>query len=168
MEEQKPTLCALCIRRAAENDIAGLQHLLEQVNRVHHEGRPDLFKLTTKYSEEDLKALLQQEHFPVFVALDESGTIVGHAFCQIIEHRGERLLEDIKTLYIDDICVDASARRKSVGKRLYAAVLAYAREIGCYNVTLNVWECNPGAYAFYRSCGMDIQKYGMETILGKD
>ena len=165
--EEKKKLSVLQIRRAEARDIGGLQHLLEQVNRVHHEGRPDLFKLTTKYSEDDLKALLQEEHFPVFVALDEAGTIVGHAFCQIIEHKGERLLEDIKTLYIDDICVDERARRKSVGKRLYAAVLAYAKEIGCYNITLNVWECNPGACAFYRSLGMKPQKYGMETILGK-
>ena len=167
MEARTNTLGPLSIRRAEEKDIAGLQHLLEQVNRVHHEGRPDLFKLTTKYSEDDLKVLLQQEHFPVFVALDEEGTVLGHAFCQIIEHKGERLLEDIKTLYIDDICVDEHARRKAIGKRLYAAVLAYAQEIGCYNVTLNVWECNPGACAFYRSLGMQTQKYGMETILGR-
>ena len=81
------------------------------------------------------------------------------------QHENDHVLTDIKTLYIDDICVDENARRQHVGKRLYAAVLAYARETGCYNVTLNVWTCNPGAQAFYESCGMKPQKTGMETVL---
>lgn len=72
---------------------------------------------------------------------------------------------DVKTLYIDDICVDENARRQQIGTRLYEAVLAYARETGCYNVTLNVWACNPGAQAFYERCGMKPQKTGMEVIL---
>ena len=80
-------------------------------------------------------------------------------------HENDHVLTDIKTLYIDDICVDENARRQHVGKRLYDAVTAYARETGCYNVTLNVWTCNPGAQAFYGSCGMKPQKIGMETIL---
>ena len=153
------------VRLAEEKDIPALQALLKQVNRVHHEGRPDLFRLTTKYSAEDLLALLKEAHFPVFVAEDTEGSVLGHAFCQLIEHKGERLLEDIRTLYIDDICVDERKRRMHVGTSLYEAVLAYARSINCYNVTLNVWECNPGAVAFYRRCGMGMQKYGMETIL---
>ena len=136
-----------------------------QVNRVHHEGRPDLFKLTTKYSDSDLQTLLRQEHFPIFVAEDDLGNVVGHAFCQIIEHKGERLLTDIKTLYIDDICVDANARKQSVGKHLYTAVCQFAKEINCYNITLNVWACNPGALAFYQKCGLVAQKYGLEKIL---
>ncbi|MBQ7618373.1 MAG: GNAT family N-acetyltransferase [Desulfovibrio sp.] len=153
------------IRRAEEKDIPALQHLLKQVNLVHHQGRPDLFKLTTKYSAEDLKALLGDPHFPVFVACDQDGCVLGHAFCQIIEHLGERLLADVKTLYIDDICVDETKRRMSVGSQLYHAVLNFAREIGCYNVTLNAWACNPGAVTFYQQLGMVPQKYGLETIL---
>ncbi|MBQ7455991.1 MAG: GNAT family N-acetyltransferase [Desulfovibrio sp.] len=155
----------LTIRHATVNDIPALQNLLTQVNATHHFGRPDLFKLTTKYSEEDLAVLLQQEHFPVLVATTADGTVVGHAFCQLIVHQGERLLEDIRTLYIDDICVDEKARRHNVGKRLYAACLALAKERSCNNVTLQVWACNPGAVAFYEACGMHVQKYGMEVLL---
>ena len=153
------------MRRATEDDIAALQRLLVQVNMVHHLGRPDLFKPNTKYSADDLKVLLHEEHFPVFVAEDATGNIVGHAFCQIIEHKGERLLADIKTLYIDDICVDENERHKSYGSHLYNAVVQFAKEIHCYNITLNVWACNPGAVAFYEQCGLQPQKYGLEKIL---
>ena len=138
--------------------------LLHQVDMVHHELRPDLFKpYTTKYDEQELEALLDDDSCPIFVYDD--GQVRGHAFCQISEARGHRLLVDAKTLYIDDICVDEAARGKHVGKALYEYVRDYARAIGCYNITLNVWEGNDAAQSFYRSMGMQVQKTGMETIL---
>ena len=157
------------IRRAEQRDIPDIMNLLVQVDMVHHNGRPDLFKgPATKYSEEELAVILRDDSRPVFVLTDETDShVLGHAFCMMQQHIGDRVLTDIKTLYIDDICVDENARRQHVGRRLYEAVLAYARECGCYNVTLNVWACNPDAQSFYESCGMKPQKIGMETILSE-
>ena len=130
----------------------------------HHEKRPDLFKPhTTKYDEQELEALLCDESRPVFVYDD--GRVLGHAFCQLTEVSGHKLLQDAKTLYIDDICVDERARGRHVGKALYEYVCDYARALGCYNITLNVWEGNTPARRFYESMGMKVQKTGMETIL---
>lgn len=152
------------VRKAEKRDIADIMSLLYQVNAVHHQIRPDLFKGdTTKYSEQELEAILQDDTNPIFVYDD--GKVEGHAFCQIIEIKNHLLLQDIKTLYIDDICVDKQARGKHVGKALYEHVIDYAREIGCNNVTLNVWEGNDPALSFYKSMGMQVQKTGMETIL---
>ncbi len=155
------------IRRAEQRDIPDILNLLVQVDMVHHNGRPDLFKgPATKYNAEELAAILRDERTPVFVLTDETDThVLGHAFCVLQQHVNDHVLTDIKTLYIDDICVDEHARRQHVGRRLYDAVVGFAREIGCYNVTLNVWACNPAAQAFYESCGMKPQKTGMETIL---
>ena len=137
--------------------------LLHQVDMVHHELRPDLFKpYTTKYDEQELEAVLNDENCPIFVYDD--GQVLGHAFCQISEARGHRLLVDAKTLYIDDICVDEAARGKHVGKALYEYVRDYARAIGCYNITLNVWEGNDAAQSFYRSMGMQVQKTGIRPM----
>ncbi len=131
---------------------------------VHHEIRPDLFKpFTTKYDETELEALLQDDSCPIFVYDD--GGVLGHAFCQVTQVQDHKLLEDVKTLYIDDICVDEKARGKHVGKALYEYVIAYARSIGCHNVTLNVWEGNDPAFHFYQNMGMKVQKTGMEVVL---
>ena len=152
------------IRRAEKRDIKGLIELLYQVDAVHHGIRPDLFKGNTpKYSEQDLEAILSEEDKPIFVY--DEGKVLGHAFCQITEVRDHRLLQDIKTLYIDDICVDESVRGKHIGQALYEFVRDYARSIGCYNITLNVWEGNNPAFCFYKNMGMQVQKTGMETIL---
>lgn len=152
------------VRKANKNDIGRIIELLHQVNMVHHVIRPDLFKPhTTKYNERELEALLDDESKPVFVFDD--GDVLGHAFCQVTEAKNHLLLQDVKTLYIDDICVDEKARGKHVGRALYEFVRDYARSIGCHNITLNVWEGNEPALCFYRNMGMKIQKTGMELIL---
>ena len=138
--------------------------LLHQVNMVHHVIRADLFKpYTTKYDEQALEELLSDGNKPIFVFDD--GVVQGYAFCQVTEVKNDQLLQDIKTLYIDDICVDETARGKHVGKALYDYVHDYALSIGCYNITLNVWEENEPAICFYRNMGMQVQKTTMETIL---
>ena len=151
-------------RRADKNDISSIMQLLHQVNMVHYELRPDLFKPhTTKYDEQELAALLSDDSTPIFVYDDGLGHVLGHAFCQVSEARNHRLLQDIKTLYIDDICVDEEARGQHVGKALYEYVRDYARSIGCSNITLNVWEGNDAALHFYQRMGMHVQKTGMEA-----
>ena len=152
------------IRKAIAKDIPSIIALLHQVNMVHHVIRPDLFKPnTTKYNEQEVEALLDDDSKPIFVYDD--GDVLGHAFCQVTEVKDDKLLQDIKTLYIDDICVDEKARGKHFGKALYEFVHDYAKSIGCYNITLNVWEGNDAALRFYRNLGMKTQKTGMETIL---
>ena len=152
------------IRKAHTNDIPRIIELLHQVNMVHHVKRPDLFKpYTTKYNEQELEALLNVSNKPIFVYDD--GDVRGYAFCQITEVKDDQLLQDIKTLYIDDICVDETERGKHIGKALYEYVYDYAQSIGCYNITLNVWEGNEPAICFYRNMGMQVQKTTMEVIL---
>ena len=153
------------VRRAEAGDIPAILDLLVQVNMVHHNGRPDLFRgPTTKYGPEELKAILSNEETPVFVCVDDDGRVLGHGFC-MMQHSGGRLMETHDTLYIDDICVDASARGRGVGRALYERILECARERGCYNVTLNVWTCNPGAMAFYERLGLVPYRVSMEKIL---
>ena len=155
------------IRRANEGDIKRIVELLHQVNMVHHVLLPDLFKPhTTKYSEQELSLLLEDGSKPIFIYDD--GTLLGYAFCQVSEIRDNQLLEDIKTLYIDDICVDENARGKHIGKSLYEYVRNYAQSIKCNNITLNVWEGNDAAYRFYKNMGMQVQKTTMEMILETD
>ncbi len=153
------------VRFANENDIPFLMKLLKQVDKVHYDGRPDLFELTTKYTEDELKEIMGNEDTPVFVCTDEAGNVLGHGFCVLQRPENTRLLKDHLTLYIDDICVDESARGKNVGRAIYEHILDYARERGCYNVTLNVWNCNPGAMKFYEKLGLEPYKVGMEKIL---
>lgn len=154
------------IRRIKEEDADGVLKLLVQVNNVHSKNRPDLFiKDKTKYTREELLSLMKDENRPIFVATDDTNQVLGYAFCVYQSHVEDNNFPDIVTLYIDDICVDENCRGKHVGTALYEYVKIYAKENGCYNVTLNVWDKNDAAFAFYEKCGFRIQKYGMEVIL---
>lgn len=156
----------MTIRRAEKKDMAGINKLLMQVLMVHHQGRPDLFKGNCKkYTDEELLDILRDEERPVFVAADESDTVLGYVFCIVECYRGDNILTDRKTLYIDDLCVDETVRGQHIGSELYKYVHDFARDRGFYNVTLNVWSCNPGAEKFYKKCGLVPYKVGMEKIL---
>ena len=156
----------MVIRRAEQKDMAGINRLLRQVLMVHHNGRPDLFQANAKkYTDEELAELLRDDSRPVFVGVDEADNVMGYAFCIFQQHVNDNILTDIKTLYIDDLCVDETIRGQHIGSSLYEYVLEFARKSGCYNVTLNVWSCNESAKKFYEACGLVPQKIGMEKIL---
>ena len=154
------------VRHADPRDIPAIMKLLVQVDMVHHNGRPDLFKgPATKYTEDQLLSILADDKTPVFVCVDEEGRVLGHAFCVLKQELDSNILTDIRTLYIDDICVDEVFRGQKVGTALYDYAVAFAREQDCYNVTLNVWTLNHNAMAFYERLGMTPQKIGMELLL---
>lgn len=156
----------MIIRRALEKDMQDILKLLSQVLEVHHKGRPDLFKGgVRKYTDSELAELIKDDSKPIFVGVDESERVLGYAFCVFIQHVNDNILTDIKTLYIDDLCVDKNYRGRHIGKELYESACTIAKENGCYNLTLNVWSFNTSAIKFYESCGLKPQKTYMETIL---
>ena len=155
----------LRIRRGIEADLPAINKLLYEVCKVHSDVRPDLFKPgAKKYYDEELKEILADDSRPVFVA-ERDGEVLGYAFCISRQSIGDNHLRDIKTLYIDDLCVEEAARHRHVGRALYEYVLDYAGKQGYYNVTLNVWADNVDAVKFYEKLGLRIQKIGMEKIL---
>lgn len=153
------------VRRALPSDLADIGRLLYQVHKVHSDARPDIFRPgNKKYTDEEILAILADEKRPVFVGVVD-GHVAGYAFCVFVEHAGERPLSDIRTLYIDDLCVDETLRGQHIGKGLYEYVRSFAKGAGCHNLTLNVWACNRAAIRFYESCGLAVQKIGMEQLL---
>ncbi len=162
MEHLSHTICP-----ANEADIPRLEALLYQVHGLHAEGRPDLFrKGCKKYTREELLEMLNKDHCgrPIFVYKTSDEGVLAYCFC-IRQEPTATSMVPIRTLYIDDLCVDEAARGRGIGKQLYDFVVEYARSNGYYNVTLNVWACNPSAMHFYEKCGLSVQKVGMEQIL---
>ena len=155
------------IRKAEERDIAGILKLLTQVNMIHHEGRPDLFNgPLQKYTGEELREILRDENRPVYVAAgDEADEVLGYVFGIFEETKGDNIRVDMKSFYIDDLCVDERSRGSHIGEQLLNFAENLAKENGCYNITLHVWSCNDGAARFYEKCGMKPQFVSMEKIL---
>lgn len=157
---------AISIRRAEEKDIEKTMVLLREVHDLHAKLRPDIFiEGATKYTPEELRGIFANSDTPVFAAVDEDGELVGYAFCVMKQPPFTTNMKQIKTLYIDDLCVDENCRGQHVGTLLFEFVKQYAREQGCHDVTLNVWEGNDNARRFYEKMGMFIKETQMEVIL---
>ena len=154
------------IRKAEEKDILKIMELLGQVLQIHADIRPDVFiPGTTKYSEEELKAILKDEEKPIYVAVNEEDVCIGYAFCQIQEQPFSNNMVPFKSLFIDDLCVDQQIRGKHIGENLFEYVKSEARKLNCYEVTLNVWAGNTSAEKFYEKMGMRTKERQMEYIL---
>ena len=125
------------IRKAEEKDIPRILELLGQVLQIHADIRPDIFiPGTTKYTTDELTELLKNEEKPVYVAADEA-----------------------------DVCVDQETRGQHIGESLFEYVKKEAKQLGCYEVTLNVWAGNTSAEKFYEKMGMRTKERQMEYIL---
>ena len=154
------------IRPATKEDINGIIGLLYQVHAVHAKGRPDIFKTGgIKYTEENVKEILNNENTPVFVLTDEENTVLGYSFCEIKITEEDTSVNRRKTLYIDDLCVDENARGQHVGTKIYEYVVEYAKSISCDSITLNVWDFNESTKIFYEKRGLKPLKTVMEQIL---
>lgn len=154
------------IRKARKEDLESIEELLVQVNNLHVKLRPDIFIANkVKYDEKTFIELISNDSTPVFVAVDDDGKVLGHLFCSVRDYVQVKVYKDFKSLFIDDLCVDETTRGRGVGKALFEFAIGYARENGCYDVTLNVWEGNKSARAFYGKMGMFPKETQMEYIL---
>ncbi len=153
------------ISRAKSEDKEKVLELLNQVLEIHHQIRPDIFMPgKTKYTKEMLEDMFKDDNNPIYVAR-ENGDVLGYAFCQLMEVPFSTTMVPHKSLFIDDLCVDSNIRSKGVGKALFEYVKNEAKRLGCYEVTLNVWEGNDAAISFYKKMNMQIKEYQMEYIL---
>lgn len=153
------------IRFAQAKDIPGILSLLRQVGEVHHQGRPDIFRDgAQKYGASQILSMLDSSGTPIFVAVEDD-KVLGYGFCMFKQYKNDPVIADHSEIYIDDLCVDENFRGQHIGRAIYNEILRYARMRRCYNVTLNVWSCNPSAMKFYKSLGLKPQKVGMEVLL---
>ena len=153
------------IRPAEKKDIGRILALLRQVLELHAALRPDIFiSGTTKYTETELAEILKDENRRTYVAA-EGDQVLGYAFCMIRTQPFANTMAPFTSFFVDDLCVDRSARGKGIGTALFEHVRAQAKALGCYEVTLNVWEGNDGAKAFYAKMGMRPKETQLEYVL---
>ena len=154
------------IRPAEEKDIEKILDLLSQVLELHAAYRPDLFiPGTTKYSREELIRMISEENRRIFVAVDENDEVNGYAFCEIRKSSPRANMVPHTSLYVNDLCVDEKVREHHIGKELMEHVFREASALGCYEISLTVWEDNTDARKFYDHMGFSPKSTTMEYIL---
>ena len=153
----------MIIRHAEAKDVDAILSLLSQVLEIHAKARPDIFQSgKTKYTKEELVEKIKNEM--IFVA-EKDGKVIGHLFLELQTTENNNNMKPLKILYIDDICVDQEHTNGGVGSKLFDFVKEKAKELGCYEITLHLWEGHKAAEKFYTKQGMKTKSKTLEYII---
>ena len=142
----------LHVRRAAVDDVREIIRLTREVQDVHVDGRPDLFKPGGVETPAQIAARLGSPDHHYWVAT-LGPDVVGYAIARVADEPDSPWRYAAPTLILDQMGVDARHRSSGVGARLWNAVRDAAVAHGADRVVLNVWSFNASARRFYERIG---------------
>lgn len=136
------------LRKAERKDMPQVLKLIQEL--ANFEKEPDAVDVTVAELEEE--GFGDQPLFTCFVA-EVAQTIVGMAlvYFRFSTWKG-------RTVHLEDLIVTKAFRGKGIGKQLYNAVLAYAKEQGVRRAEWIVLNWNKGAIAMYENSGAQFHK----------
>lgn len=154
------------VRFAEEKDLSRINELRKQVNDIHVNARPDVFKTGfCKELQDFAHVLLTGENSDILVA-EREGVICGMA-CVDYVRKPETSYGMARGFYhIQEIAVDALYRRQGVAKELFEFMKEEAKKRLLNKIELEVWTFNESAIEFYEAVGFcEIKKYMAYNII---
>lgn len=153
------------IRNFSINDFEGINVLMDQVNRLHIDNRPDIYRETDKLiSKKDFLNMLNDDNIISIVA-EINYTIVGLCIVSIRPMSTNKVLVPRRVAYMEDLCVHQEYRKQGIGKKLFIEAKKRALEFNADSLELMVWEFNKNAVNFYENEGMSTRSRTMEINL---
>ncbi|MBQ6174534.1 MAG: GNAT family N-acetyltransferase [Clostridia bacterium] len=150
------------IRFAREEDLDQVNVLRKQVNDVHVEGKPEVFKPGFCDELRDYIHVIFADLRQKIVVADDGGAVCGFAVLNHITRPENPFMYVRDFLDIDEFAVDEGHRRQGIATAMIRFIRDYAREQGFSRVELNMWEFNQGALAFYEAAGFTTYRRYME------
>ena len=155
----------MLIRFAKENELDRINELRRQVNDLHVEGKPEVFKKGFNEELQNFIKVIWDDPEQEIVVADSDGIICGFAVIHHICKPETPFMYDRDFLDIDEFCVDKAYRRQGIASQMIEFIREYAREKGFHRIELNMWEFNQDALAFYEAAGFTTYRRYMELML---
>ena len=153
------------IRPANEADTEAVNRLRAQVNALHVQGRPDIFKPGFGEAlQNHLAAYFDSETNGVLVA-EAGDRIIGFAMVDYIDRPASDYNLTRRFYHVAEFGVDPAWQRRGVASALMQSMQADARARGFQKIELDVWAFNEGALAFYEAMGFQTYRRFMELPL---
>ena len=152
------------IRKATPRDYQKLLILFEEVDKLHREQHPHVFKKPQKPSR-SRDFLFKQEDAVIFVAETEKKEPVGLIHIFIKTSKPIPILVKRRYALIDTLVVSKKHRRLGIGKKLADQADEWIKSQGIKQVELSVYQFNRPAINFYRKRGYKVTSYKMEENL---
>lgn len=155
----------MSVRFAAYEELARVNELRKQVNDLHVNGRPDIFRAGFPDELRDFIYTFFGDPLYRIVVAERGGVICGYALLHRIDVQETPFKRPRVYLDIDEFGVDAAYRRQGVASEMIAFIREYAKNEGYDRLELNMWEFNQGALAFYEAAGFATYRRYMEMKL---
>ena len=153
------------IRFASENELDRVNELRKQVNELHVEGKPDVFKPGFNDDLRDFIKEIWNDPDKRIVVAESGDTLCGFAIINHITKPENPFMFERDFLDIDEFCVDEAFRRQGVATELVAFIKRFAKENNIHRIELNMWEFNKDALAFYEAAGFETFRRYMEMFV---
>jgi GNAT superfamily N-acetyltransferase len=144
------------IRQAISKDALRLSSLSMDVQSLHAEHHPAIFKMpqSESFALSFFEEMLADSAVSIFIA-EEDGQPVGYILCKLIERPGNPFTFAMRYLLIDQISVRPEARGIGVGAALIHQAEILAKELSVDRINLDSWDFNLNAHAFFERMGFE-------------
>lgn len=149
------------IRDIKKRDYSEVDRLLQQLHKVHMDGRPELFLEDEHPVSVSLFKNLISNKEVISILAEIDHTVIGVCFVSILNTSG---MVYMKTGYVEKLVVDEPYRHMGIGKMLLQEAEDRVKKLGAKRMDLMVWNFNETAIHTYESFGMTPQR----TIYEKD
>ena len=155
----------MAIRFAAEQDLNSVNVLRKQVNDLHVQGKPEIFKPGFSQELQDYVYAIFADPQKRIVVCERDGAICGFVVLHHVVRPETPYMRVRDYLDVDEFGVDENHRRQGVATELMTFIRDYAQREGFQRIELNMWEFNEGALAFYEAVGFQTYRRYMELPL---
>ena len=156
---------SIIVRKAKRNELERVNELRNMVNKIHVNGRPDVFRQGFC---DELRQHVYDKYdagnSDVLVAIMDS-MICGFATVEYIEKPQTPYNNSRKFYRIEEFGVDENVRRKGVATALITFIKEDALRRGYKKIELDMWEFNDGALSFYEKVGFRTYRRYMDMDL---
>ncbi|MBC7083150.1 MAG: GNAT family N-acetyltransferase [Firmicutes bacterium] len=154
------------IRQATANDFEALCELFEDVEALHREALPHVFRKPEGrgWIQEAVAAATTGDDAVIFVA-ESAGRAVGLVHASIGYAPDLPIVVPRRYVMIHDLVVGKDFRRAGIGRALVERVHEWALARDVAEVELNVWEFNKPALALYKEMGYETVRRRMSKRL---
>ena len=158
------------IRPAIPKDFPALEKMFAEVDRLHLEALPRLFRAPNGQARSSayLHGVVEDPDQALHVAVNlvPPEELLGFALVQLKWSDDFPIIRPRRYAVLDVLFIDPNQRRRGLGKALVEAARQWAREKNAQDLELRVYEFNREALAFYKSLGFEVKSHEMISPLG--
>ena len=118
------------IRFAEENELIRVNELRKQVNDLHVEGKPEIFKPGFSDELRDHIYDIWKDPEQEIVVADADGIICGFAVLHHIHKNENPFMYERDYMDVDEFCVEKTYRRQGVASEMISFIRDYTKEKG--------------------------------------